>query len=437
MNVTRKDVDALNAVVTVEIKQEDIAPQVEKVLNDYRKRADIPGFRKGNIPMGVIKKQYGQAVLVDEVNKALQSSLNEYLNNEKLDILGNPLPVPVETMDWTAESFAFDFELGLVPDVAVKLPNKKSVTRYEIVADDAFVADQLDRLQKQYGSLTPTETVSNKTEFTVGVSFEGSGENKSATFSADEIKSKKGLTAFKNATIGEVLTLTTKGLFKEDHVLQRVMGTLPEKAQELFLTLQERNDRGMAELDQEFFDKVFGKDAVKTVTECKDKLKADASGHFETQANQKFVNDMTEVLINNTKFNLPDTFLKKWMQTAGENPISAEEAEAEYTKSERGLRYQLIEAKLIQEHNLQITREEVEQFAKDLLQKQMAQFGRNDVSEEELNDIAERILGNQDEVKRISDQVLTEKMRQLFLEKGNLKLKKVNYDAFIKEASKK
>ena len=437
MNVTRKDVDALNAVVTVEIKQEDIAPQVEKVLNDYRKRADIPGFRKGNIPMGVIKKQYGQAVLVDEVNKALQSSLNEYLNNEKLDILGNPLPVPVETMDWTAESFVFDFELGLVPDVAVKLPNKKSVTRYEIVADDAFVADQLDRLQKQYGSLTPTETVSNKTEFTVGVSFEGSGENKSATFSADEIKSKKGLTAFKNATIGEVLTLTTKGLFKEDHVLQRVMGTLPEKAQELFLTLQERNDRGMAELDQEFFDKVFGKDAVKTVTECKDKLKADASGHFETQANQKFVNDMTEVLINNTKFNLPDTFLKKWMQTAGENPISAEEAEAEYTKSERGLRYQLIEAKLIQEHNLQITREEVEQFAKDLLQKQMAQFGRNDVSEEELNDIAERILGNQDEVKRISDQVLTEKMRQLFLEKGNLKLKKVNYDAFIKEASKK
>ena len=437
MNVTRKDVDALNAVVTVEIKQEDIAPQVEKVLNDYRKRADIPGFRKGNIPMGVIKKQYGQAVLVDEVNKALQSSLNEYLNNEKLDILGNPLPVPVETMDWSAESFSFDFELGLVPNVSVKLPNKKAVTRYEIVADDAFVADQLDRLQKQYGSLTPTEVVSNNTEFTVGVTFDGSEENKSATFSADEIKSKKALSAFKNATIGEVLTLTTKGLFKEDHVLQRIMGTLPEKAQELLLTLQERNDRGLAELDQEFFDKVFGKDTVKSVTECKDKLKADASGHFETQANQKFVNDMTEVLINNTKFNLPDTFLKKWMQTAGENPISAEEAEAEYTKSERGLRYQLIEAKLIEEHNLQITREEVEQFAKELLQKQMAQFGRNDVSEEELNDIAERILGNQDEVKRISDQVLTEKMRQLFLEKGNLKLKKVNYDTFIKEASKK
>ena len=437
MNVTRKDIDALNAVLNVEVKQEEVAPQVEKVLNDYRKRANIPGFRKGNIPMSVVKKQYGQAVLVDEVNKALQSSLNEYLNKEKLDILGNPLPVPVDEMDWSAPIFSFDFELGLTPNVEVKLPNRKAVTRYEIQADDAFVNEQLERLQKQYGTITPTEEVSKETELTVGVVFEGSEDNKSATFSVDEIKSKRAISAFKKATLGDVVSLSTKGLFKEDHVLQRVMGKLPEKALELSLTLQERNNRGLAELDQEFLDKVFGKDAVKTATECKDKLKEDASGHFETQANQKFVNDMTENLIDNTKFSLPDTFLKKWMQTAGENPISAEEAEAEYAKSERGLRYQLIESKLIQDNNLQITREEIETFAKDLLQKQMVQFGRTDVKEEELNDIAARILGNQEEVKRISDQLMSEKMRQLFLEKGNIKVKKVNYDTFIKEAYKK
>jgi len=437
MNVTRKDVDALNAVVTVQIKQEDVTPQVEKVLKDYRKRANIPGFRKGNIPMSVVKKQYGQAVLVDEVNKSLQNSLNEYLNSEKIDILGNPLPVPVEEFDWAAESYSFDFELGLTPKVEVKLPNKKAVTRYEIEADDAFVTEQLERLQKQYGSLVPTEALSKDTELTVGVVFEGVEDNKSATFSVDELKSKKAVAAFKNATIGEVLSLSTKGLFKEEHVLRRVMGSVPEKAVDLSLTLQERNNRELADLDQEFFDKVFGKDVVKSATECKEKLKEDASGHFESQANQKFINDMTEYLIDNTKFSLPDAFLKKWMQTAGENPISAEEAEAEYTKSERGLRYQLIESNLIQENNLQITREEVENFAKDLLKKQMLQFGRTDVKDEELNDIATRILGNQDEVKRISDQVMSEKMRQLFLEKGNIKVKKVNYDTFIKEAYKK
>ena len=139
--------------------------------------------------------------------------------------------------------------------------------------------------------------------------------------------------------------------------------------------------RDRADLDQEFFDKVFGKDAVTSVTACKEKLKADAMVHFETQANQKFINDMTEHLIDNTKFSLPEAFLKKWMQTAGENPITAEEAEAEYTKSERGLRYQLIESKLMQEHELQITREEVEAFAKDLIKKQMVQYGRTDIQE--------------------------------------------------------
>jgi trigger factor len=437
MNVTRKDVDPLNAVITVEINQEDVAPKVEQVLNDYRKRADIPGFRKGNVPMGVIKKKYGQAVMVDEVNKMLQSSLNDFLNDEKISILGNPLPVTVDNIDWNAASFSFDFKLGLTPNVEVVLPNRKAVTRYEIQADEKFVKEQLERLQKQYGTIVPTDDVNPETELTVGVSYEGGENQKSSTFTASELKSKKALNTLKKATIGDVVEFSTKGLFKEVHVLRRVMETLPEKVVTISLTLQERNNRTLADLDQEFFDKVFGKDAVTSVTACKEKLKADAMVHFETQANQKFINDMTEHLIDNTKFSLPEAFLKKWMQTAGENPITAEEAEAEYTKSERGLRYQLIESKLMQEHELQITREEVEAFAKDLIKKQMVQYGRTDIQEEELTEITGRILGNQEEVKRISDQVMSEKMRQLFLEKGNIKVKKLSYDNFIKEAYKK
>ena len=437
MNVTRKDVDALNAIITVDISQKDVVPKVEQVLKDYRKRADIPGFRKGNVPMGVIKKQYGQAVLVDEVNKMLQSSLNDFLNKEKISILGNPLPVPVDNIDWNAPAFSFDFELGLTPNVEVKLPNRKPVTRYEIQADEKFVNEKLERLQKQYGAIVPTDQVKEDTELTVGVSYEGNKEQKSATFTASDLKSKKAIKTFKKATIGEVLDFSTKGLFKDEHVLRRVMETPPEKALILSLTLQERNNRNLADLDQEFFDKVFGKDNVKSATDCKEKLKTDAMVHFETQANQKFINDMTEHLIDNTRFSLPDAFLKKWMQTAGENPITAEEAEAEYTKSERGLRYQLIESKIMQEHNLQITREEVEVFAKDLIKKQMLQYGRRDIQEEELTEIMGRILNNQEEVKRISDQVMSEKMRQLFLEKGNIKVKKLSYGKFIKEAYKK
>ena len=437
MNITRKDVDALNAIITVDISQEDLAPKVEQVLKDYRKRADIPGFRKGNVPIGVIKKQYGQAILVDEVNKMLQSSMNDFLNKEKTSILGNPLPVPVDNIDWNATAFSFDFELGLTPNVDVKLPNRKPVTRYEIQVDEKFVNEQLERLQKQYGAIVPTEEVTEDTELTVGVSYEGSKDQKSATFTASELKSRKALNNFKKATIGQVLSFSSKGLFKEEHVLRRVMETLPNKAITISLTLQELNNRTLADLDQEFFDKVYGKDIVKSATDCKEKIKTDAMGHFETQANQKFINDMTEYLIDNTKFSLPDAFLKKWMQTAGENPSSAEEAEAEYTNSERALRYQLIESKIMQEYNLQITREELEVFAKDLIKKQMLQYGRTDVMEEELTEIVGRILDNQEEVKRISDQLMSEKMRQLFLEKGNIKVKKLSYNKFIKEAYKK
>ena len=192
----------------------------------------------------------------------------------------------------------------------------------------------------------------------------------------------------------------------------------------------------MADLDQEFFDKVFGKDVVKTATECKEKLKEDASGHFETQSNQKFINDMTEYLIDNTKFSLPDAFLTKWIQQSGEQTLSEEEAAAEYEKSERGIRYQLIESKLVTNYDLKIDMDQIKNFAKEMIKTQMLQFGRADVAEQELEDIAGRILGNQDEVKRISDQLMSQKMIDLFKAEANLKLKKVKYDDFVKEAYK-
>ena len=180
----------------------------------------------------------------------------------------------------------------------------------------------------------------------------------------------------------------------------------------------------------------MGKDAVKSVSELKEKLMADAERQFATQSDQKMLNDVTESLIDNTKFDLPAAFLKKWMQTSGENPISEDQAAEEYDKAERGIRYQLIEAKLAEQYDLKIDREQVKSFARDMIQGQMAQFGRTDVSDQELDDIAERILGNQDEIKRISDQLMSKKMTDLFRAEANLKTKKVSYEDFVKQAYK-
>jgi trigger factor len=153
MNITRENIDELNAVVKVDIAKEDYSEKVDKILKDYRKNANIPGFRKGQVPMGMVKKQYGKAVLVDEVNKMLQDALNKYLTEEKLDVLGNPLPKEQENFDWEQENYSFEFELGLSPQFEVNFETKKPITHYKIVAGEEMIQNQIKHLQKQYGKL--------------------------------------------------------------------------------------------------------------------------------------------------------------------------------------------------------------------------------------------------------------------------------------------
>jgi trigger factor len=438
MQVTRKDVDALNAVITIAIDQADLGPKVDSVLTSYKKRANIPGFRKGNVPMGLIRKQYGQAVKADEVNKMLQESLSNYISKEQLALLGNPLPVEKTDFDWEAETLAFDFELGLSPEFDLKLKGRKAIIHYQVEADKKMIDNQIERMRSQYGSLHPLETVEAGAELTA--TFTGEDIEKKSTFSLDDVKSAAQKKKLIGAKVGDAISLKTKGLFKDDHKLMHVLGVDHDRAHglnvEVTCTIEEINKRELADLDQDFFDKVMGKDVVKNATELKDKLKADAEKQFVTQADQKMLNDVTEYLIDNTKFSLPDTFLKKWIQQSGEQVLSEEEAASEYEKSERGIRYQLIESKLVSQYDLKIDMDQIKDFAKDMIKTQMLQFGRADVADQELEDIAGRILGNQDEVKRISDQLMSRKMIDLFKAEANLKLKKVKYDDFVKEAYK-
>ncbi len=438
MKVTRKDIDALNAVVTVAIDQDDIAPKIETILLDYKKRANIPGFRKGHVPLGLIKKQYGMAVRVEETNKLLQESLTKFLNDENISILGNPLPKAKENINWEADTLNFDFELGLTPKFEVKLKGRKALTHYLVEADEKMINEQLKRMQSQYGSLKSAERVSPGIEITATFKNDEEAIDKKATFSFDDVKGRKNKSVFEKSSTGETITLKTKNLFSDDQKLVQALGIEQKKALgldvEVSVTLEEFNERILADLDQELFDKIFGKDSVKTVTEFKAKLKEDAESQFVTQSEQKLLNDVTEYLIDETKFDLPSEFLKKWMQTAGENPVTKEEAAAEYEKSERGLRYQLIESKLIEKFEMQLKKEEIQDFAKDMIRKQMLQYGRADIEHKELEDIAQRILSNKDEVKRISDQLMSQKMINLFKNEANLKSKKVSYENFIKEA---
>ena len=437
MNITRENKDALNAVVKIDIEKSDYADKVEKILTDYKKSANIPGFRKGQVPMGLIKKQYGKAVLVDEVNKLLQDALGKYLNDEKLDVLGNPLPKQQDNIDWDADAFSFEFEIGLSPEFDIKLNGRKAITQYTIVADNKMVEDQIKNIQKQYGQLISKAEVSEGDEVT-GVFFnDESGIESTTTITLNKLKGKANLKKFVGAKVGDIITLKTKGLFKDAHDLITYLKVDHDTAHDLNIqvtfTINEINERGLADLDQELFDKLFGKDVVKTVTELKEKIKADAEKQFMQQSDQKLLNDVTEYLVENTKFDLPSEFLQKWLQTVGEEPMDEAQAKEEYEKSEKSMRYQLIESKLIVDNNLQVNFEELKAYAGEMIKGQMAQFGQLNPSEKEVEDIVARVLSNQDEVKRMSEQLTSQKLLSFYKENAKLKAKELNYDAFVKE----
>ncbi|MGB2232373.1 MAG: trigger factor [Flavobacteriaceae bacterium] len=437
MNITRKDIDALNAVVTVNIEKDDYSAKVEKILSDYRKTANIPGFRKGHIPMGMIKKQYGKAVLIDEVNKLLQEALSKYINDEKLDVLGNPLPKPQDDLNWDADNFVFEFELGMAPQFDVKLKGRKAITKYNIIANDKMINNQVDNIRKQYGKLVSKDVVEAGDEITGTFLNEEEEINANSTFSLDVIKGKANEKKFLGAKTGDTFTLKTKSLFKESNDLMTYLKVSKEKVEglevEVSFTISEINKRELADLDQDLFDKLFGEGKIASVTELKERIKTDSEKQFLQQADQKLLNDVTEYLVETTKFDLPSEFLQKWMQTSGETEITLEQAKEEYEKSEKSIRYQLIEGKLIQENDLQIQFDDLKAFANDMIKAQMAQFGQLNPSEKELDDIAARILSNKDEVKRLSDQLMSQKLLELFKTEANLKDKEISYDDFVKE----
>jgi trigger factor len=437
MNITRENSDALNAVVKVEITKDDYSDKVEKILTDYRKSANIPGFRKGHVPMSLVKKQYGKAVLVDEVNKLLQDAIGKYLVEEKLDVLGNPLPKPQDDLDWDADAFSFEFELGLAPEFDVKLKGKKAITHYNIVADDKMINNQVEHIQKQYGKLISQDEVSEDSEITGKFSNEDKNIENVATITLDKLKGKTNSKEFIGAKVGDVITLNTKGLFKDDHDLMAFLKVNHEDAHgldiEVNFEVSEINKRELADLDQDLFDKLFGKGNVTSVTELKERIKTDSEKQFTQQSDQKLLNDVTEYLVEGTKFDLPAEFLQKWMQTAGEEPMSQDQAKEEFEKSEKSIRYQLIEGKLIQEHNLQVQFDDLKAYAMEMIKGQMAQFGQMNPSEKELEDIAARILSNKDEVKRLSEQLMSQKLLELYKAEANLKTKKITYDDFVKE----
>ena len=437
MNISREQIDDLNAVVKVNIEKEDYQEKVDRILKDYRKTANIPGFRKGRVPMGLVKKQYGQAVLVDEVNKLLQENIQKYLTEEKLDVLGQPLPKEQQDFNWDKDDYLFEFELGLAPEFDVKLDREEPITQYKIIAGDEMIDNQVETMRKQYGKMVPQEKVEK--DFMVRGQFkneENDIEHETTLTTLDPKEDAKSKTLM-DKKVGDVVQLNVKDVTEDADQMVAQFGIAKEQAEDLDLKkidfeIKEINKQEMAELNQELFDKLFSEGKVSSEKEMREHIKEDAEKQFEQQADQKLLNNVTETLIGEADFDLPKKFLQKWIQVNGEQELDANEAKEEYEKSEKGLRFQLIESKLIKENNLQVEMEEVKAMTRERVQMQMAQFGQQ-MGDEEIDGIVERVLSNEEEAQKISEQAMNKKLLDFYKNNITLQEKEITYENFVKE----
>ena len=439
MDISKTDIDQLNSVINMTIDRKDYEKKVGSVLSDYRKNANIPGFRKGHVPMGMIKKQYEKAVIADEVNKLLRENLDKYIKDEKLELLGNPIPkASKEDLDWEASQLNFEFELGLAPKFDIKLNVLKKVVCYEIEPEKKMIQEQLIHIQKQYGKLVSQKKIEKGYEITAQFRNQEVELETMVNFSIEDIKSKKLILALKDAKTGAILSFPAKRLFKDNVTAKRLLSVDDKKLEDIFkvdvtIELKEINERILADLNQELFDKLYEPGTVSSVKDLEEKIKVGLQTQFEPQANQKLMNDISEAIVEKTKFKLPVDFLKKWIQTSAKEPMTKEEAINEFNKSEKGIRYQLIEGKIISENELNITFEELKDFTAIMVQKQMLQYGQTP-EKEKLDEIVSNIMSNQEETRRISEQLMGDKMLNFYKDKAPLKTKKIGFDAFIKQA---
>tara|TARA_B100000609_G_scaffold166877_1_gene139945 strand:- start:16 stop:1338 length:1323 start_codon:yes stop_codon:yes gene_type:complete len=436
MKISINKLNTVSGIISVQIEKKDYEGKVIEVLKNYSKTAKIPGFRKGFVPMGLIKKQYGNAVKVDEINKLLDSSLKKYINENKLDILGGPIPKTDDEIDWDSELINFDFEIGYSPDFKINFKPKKPIIKFEVKADKKMIDNQLKNIQSQYGKLVSKIKIDKSSEITALFKSEDDIINNSSMFKIETLKPSfaKKLIGLK---VGDVVSQNASKIFREEQDLSRNIKIELSKAKEyknnLVITIEEINERELADLNQELFDKVFGKNSVKSIAEMKSKLGDDFVKQFQTQVDQKLMNDTIEYLIDSTKVNLPSDFLIKWMKLNSEKKISIDEAKIEYEKSEKGMKYQLIESKIIIENNLQVNFEDLKAFTTDLIKNQMKQYGQVIPEDKELDDIIARVMSNKDEIKRLTEQLTSKRMLDFFKENFNYKIKKVTYDEYIKE----
>lgn len=438
MNILKEDVDKTHAVIRIKIAPEDWKPKVDKTLKDYRKSANIPGFRPGMVPMSIINKRYGKAVLVEEINTLLSDSLTKYIKDNELRVVGEPLPIENKVdLDKEVEH-EFGFEIGLVPDFTVPLSADHKFTLLQPEIEESLMEEYTEELTNRYGTVSnPDASVENDLLGGDFVELDEKGEILAGgLFKPSVINIRKVGDEFKMKFIGKAkgdkIGLKLSELSKDSAEIASMFSISKEEAEKLTNTFQftitQIHHIVPAEVNQELWDKIYGPGKVNNSEDFRKNLKLELSSIFAPKGERKLNNEMVEHLIKNTTITLPNEFLKKWLARMNKEPLTEAQFNMEFEAYTQSLKWRLIEDKIYKDHNITVTPDEVHEYAHQLAHRYMG----HGVPHEQVDMASKRILQDEKEVNRIYERLYESKLIDLLRKTYTIQPKEVKRDEYDK-----
>ena len=424
MNITRENIDDLNAVLKINFVRADFEEKVESVLKDYRKKATIKGFRPGMVPIGLVKKMYGTAVQIDEINKLVTDNIQKYIADEKIEILGDPMPLSDEREHFdfeTQEEFTFSFELGLAPAFEVNLSKNNKVINYEIIIDEKMKNDFINNYTRRFGELRQAQAVEEKDVLKGSIEAVDSEGNtlpegpavESVSIAVDLIKDEEIKSAFMGKAISDSIVFDLKKAYPNDNEIAGILHKTKDEVADLQgdfrFTINEISRFYPAEIGQELFDKVYGEGVITSEEEFNKKIEGETASNLKYETDYKLMLDLKALALNTTEFSLPEEFLKRWLLKVNEK-TTVEQIDQEFDSFRKDLKWQLIRNKVARDNEMQITEEELLNEAAKITRQQFNQYGLYYATDDQINNYAKETLKREEDAKRIADKVIDDKI---------------------------
>jgi trigger factor len=448
MNIKKDQVDDLNAVITVKIEKPDYEERVNNTLRDYRRKARFDGFRPGKVPQGLVNKMYRKPVMAEEINKVLAESLTRYMVDEKLNILGEPLPNeqhPVK-IDWDIDSdFEFVFDIGLAPEIELSVTENDLIPYYLIKVDDEEINKQVDRIANRYGTYLDAELIEDKELIKASMQETDSDGNpvengidiEEATISLEFVKDEESRKKFIGLKKGDQLIVDVTKAFENETDRAALLKIDKEKLQSIHpdfkVVINSVSKFEKAAVNQELFDKTYAKDSVKSEEEFRNKVAEELKAAFERNSDYRLRMDAKEYLMSRFTKTLPDAFLKRWLMHTNEGKVTAEQIEKDFDHFTDDLRWQLIKGKISRDNELKINEEELLSHIREAIRQQFIQYyGIGEVPVDMLDKYAKESMGREEDRNRYTESLNENKVFELIKKTVKLDNKEVTLEEFNK-----